>query len=150
MINQIAMIPAGMILCRAVYTDITDQKIENSLIIAGLLGGVLFSAIRDGPAGVWCSVKMVGIVFTALILLFVIKGLGAGDIKLFCVLAAFFPSDIIQIIMVSFFAGGILALGKMLWRFVRKRVLYIRHETMNFTVPISIGTGLVMIQKFIR
>ncbi len=135
---------AGILLCRAVYTDIKDRKIENRLIVCGLLCGIFLAAIRDGPRGVWYSVKMVGIVFAALIILFVIKGLGAGDIKLFCMLAAIFPSDILKIVIMSFFVGGGIAIVKIFSRFMRKQTLFVRHETMNFSVPVMIGTGLVI------
>lgn len=144
MIDLAAECAAGILLCRAVYTDISNKKIENRLIICGLVCGIFLAAIRDGPKGIWCSVKMVGIVFGALIILFVIKGLGAGDIKLFCMLAAFFPSDILKIVVVSFFAGGGIAIVRILWRVMRKQTLYVRHETMNFSVPVMIGTGLVI------
>ncbi|MDD6072517.1 MAG: prepilin peptidase [Clostridiales bacterium] len=144
MIEIIAIAAAGVMLCRAVYTDIKTGKIENRLVAAGLIAGLLFAAVRDGPKGIWTSVRMMGIVFVMLIFLFIIKGLGAGDIKLFCVLAVFFPEDIIQIIIVSFFAGGIAATGKILLRLFRGKSLYIRHETMNFSVPIFVGTALVV------
>ena len=144
MIDYGAGIVAGVLLCRAVYTDIKTGKIENLLIAAGLVCGLLFAAIRDGPQGIWTSLKMMGIVFAALIFLFVIKGLGAGDIKLFCVLAVFFPADIMEIIVVSFFIGGIMAAGKMLWRYLKRQEVYIRHETMNFSVPIFMGAAVVV------
>lgn len=144
MIDKLAIAAAGVVLCRAVYTDIKTGKIENRLIAAGLMGGLLFAAVRDGPKGIWTSVRMMGIVFVMLVFLFIIKGLGAGDIKLFCVLAVFFPEDIIQIIVISFFAGGIAAAGRMLLRFFRGQNLYIRHETMNFSVPIFVGTAFVV------
>lgn len=142
--DPVAICLVGIMLGRAVYTDIRSRKIENRLIVCGLLCGMILAAIRDGPEGVWNSIRMVAVVFASLIILFVIKGLGAGDIKLFCVLAAFFPSDIFMIIMVSFFAGGGMAIVKIFWRLMRKQVLCVRHEMMNFSVPIMIGTGLVI------
>lgn len=144
MIDLVTECAAGILLCRAVYTDLRNRKIENRLIVYGLVCGIVLAAIRDGPKGVWCSIRMVGIVFAALIILFVIKGLGAGDIKLFCMLAAFFPSDILRIVIVSFFAGGGIAIVRILWRFITKQALYVRHEAMNFSVPVMIGTGLVI------
>ena len=144
MIEQIKLLTAGILLFRAMYTDVKEGRIENSLIAAGLVCGILLAAIRDGPQGIRRSIEMSVIVCMALFFLFVLKGLGAGDIKLFCVLAAFFPNQITGIIAVSFFAGGAWALGKMLWRKIRGQVLYIRHETMNFSIPIFIGTVLVL------
>lgn len=144
MAEVLAAVTAMILTGKAVYTDVKRGKIDNSLIVIGLLGGFVFSAIRDGPEGIWYSAKMVGIVFVSLIFLFVIKGLGAGDIKLLCVLAAFFPDKIIEIIAASFFSGAVIAVGKMLLRFVRNQTIYIRHEVLNFSVPVLIGMGCVL------
>lgn len=146
MIEQIKLLTAGMLLLRAVYTDVKKGRIENPLIVTGLMCGILFAAIRDGPQGIRHSIRMSAIVCTALFFLFVLKGLGAGDIKLFCVLAVFFPSQIIGIITASFFAGGAWALGRMLWRGIRGQALYIRHETMNFSIPVFAGTVLILLK----
>lgn len=53
----------------------------------------------------------------ALLPLFVLKMLGAGDIKAFCALGAVFgPAEIIKIIIISVLCGGVIALGCMIAR----------------------------------
>ncbi|MDO5154355.1 MAG: prepilin peptidase [Eubacteriales bacterium] len=135
----------GLILLRAIYTDFKEGKIENRWMIFGIITGLVFANIRDGPEGVWLSTKMMVITFFVLFILFVLKGLGAGDIKLFCVLATFYPENILWVIVCSFLAGGLIALGKMLVRFVRGKTMYIRQEKMNFSVPILIGSLIVIL-----
>lgn len=150
MIEQIKLLTTGMLLFRAMYTDVKEGRIENPLIVTGLACGILFAAIRGGPQGIWQSIGTSAVVCMALFFLFVLKGLGAGDIKLFCVLAMFFPNQITGIIAVSFFAGGVWALGRMVLRRIRGQAFYIRHETINFSIPIFTGTVLVLFKDHWR
>lgn len=136
-----------VLLARAVYTDIKNGKIENKVILAGMVSGALLAYVNEGMKGVLNSLKTAGIILAVLFIFFIIKGLGAGDIKLFCVLAIFFPKEAAVIVMASFFIGGIFAVGKMLIRWLRKENAYLRRETMNFSIPIAIGTGVVMVLK---
>lgn len=134
----------GAILLRAVYTDLRERKIENRMMATGLITAFVCSAIRDGPNQLLYSVRMSVLTFIALFLLYVLKGLGAGDIKLFCVLAAFYPNQILWIVVMSFFCGGAFAIGMMLIRLARGGCLYIRREKLNFSIPIFVGTVLVL------
>lgn len=131
------------ILAGAVYTDIKEGKIKNQWMLMGMVCGLVAAFAGNGVAGVLESIRMAGIILLALFILFLIKGLGAGDIKLFCVLALFFPDEIVKIVMASFFIGAALGIGKMVFRWIRKEPFYIRKETMNFSVPIAIGTGVI-------
>lgn len=139
-----------LILIRAVYTDRKEGRIENRVILMGLFLGLSLSFADGGLLSLFESIKMAGITLLALFFLYVIKGLGAGDIKLFCVLATFFPEEIILVVIVSFFAGGILAVGKMLWRWLKKDQIFIRHETMNFSLPIAVGTEMVLFLRCLK
>lgn len=138
------------LLVRAVYTDRKEGKIKNRLLLAGFVSGLLFSYLNDGTKGVLDSLRAMGIIFLALFFLFLIKGLGAGDIKLFCVLAAFFPEEAVPIVVASFFAGAVMAVRKMVLRWIRKEVVFIKHETMNFSVPIAVGTGIVVMMQYLK
>lgn len=89
------------------------------------------------------GIKMMCAVISVLFFLFIIKGLGAGDIKLLGVLALFFPEDAVSIIAASFFTGAVIAGGRMLIRACKKEKIYKRKETLNFSVPIALGTGAV-------
>jgi prepilin peptidase CpaA len=144
MVEWIMITVAGAVLLRAVYTDIKNGKIENWLMLAGLISGILFAAIRDGPKGVLCSIKYVAIMFVGLIFLFIIRGLGAGDIKLLCVMAAFFQKEAFAIVVAAFFAGASIAVGRMLLRIVKRETVYVRHETLNFSIAILVGVIIVV------
>lgn len=136
------------LLARAVYTDRKEGRIENRLLLAGLVSGLLLSCVNGGAKGFLDSLKTMGIIFVALFFLFLIKGLGAGDIKLFCVLAVFFPEGAVSIVVVSFFAGAVIAIGRMVLRWLRKETVLVKHETMNFSEAIAVGTGIVVMMRY--
>lgn len=146
----IGLSAAAVLLARAVYTDIREGKIENRVIVTGLLSGLLLACLNGGVKGFLDSAKMAGVTLAVLLILFLIKGLGAGDVKLFCMLAVFFPGEVISIIVVSFLAGGVMAVQKMCFRYLQKEKVYVRHETMNFSIPIAVGTGIVIMMKYCR
>lgn len=137
----------SVMLARAVYTDIREGRIENRLVGPGFLLGLTCAALENGMAGLWLSIKMVVIVIAVLFILFVIKGLGAGDIKLLSALAAFLPKDIACIVIAAFFAGAAISLGRMGFRLIKKLPVYKRGERLNFSVPIAAATALVEFYK---
>lgn len=143
------LVVAGLLL-RAVYTDKKEGKIENWLLLTGFVLGLLFSYLNGGEKGLLNSLGTAAIILVPLFLLFLIKGLGAGDIKLFCVLAVFFPKEAVSIVVISFFAGGVLAVGNMILRWAKKEKVFIKHETMNFSVPIAVGTCIVIMMEYLK
>lgn len=145
MIWYIKAVVVMMLFMRAIYTDVKKNIIENRLIGAGLVTGFLLSYLAGGIPAVLQAVKGSCGVIVVLFPLFLIRGLGAGDIKLLGVMAVFFPEEIINIVLLSFFAGAVLALGKMVVRGFQKQKIYHPKETLNFSIPIAIGTSMVML-----
>lgn len=139
-----------MILTRAIYTDVKKGIIENRYMFYGMLSAVIYSIFYKGGSGLLESLKMSVITLVALFALFVIKGIGAGDIKLFCVLAAFYPKDAMDIVLVSFLMAAGFAVSKMLVRVFRKQPIYLKGETMNFSIPIGLATVVIEIMQWTR
>lgn len=135
----------SVVLIRAVYTDIKKGKIENRLMAAGLITALLCAYIEGDLQRLGQSIKMAAVVTAMLLLFFVIKGLGAGDIKLLAVLAAFFPQDIMRIVVAAFFVAAGIAVGRMLIRACKRKPVYKKRETLHFSIPIAIATGAVWI-----
>lgn len=149
MAERMELLVLVLVLARAVYTDVKKGIIENALIIFGFLAGVGFCFFKGGLPEVWFSLRTAGLIFLSLFFLFVLKGLGAGDIKLFCVIAVFLREEIILVVLLSFFAGAIIAIVKMAVRFFKKEKIYIRNEKMNFSIPIVIGTVVAILEETI-
>lgn len=101
-----------LFLAAAFIFDVKLQKIPNVLNAASFLLALLYFGIRDGLGGIGLSLLGAGAGFLPLLLLYLAKGIGAGDVKLFGALGAwvgFLP--VLQMMLYSFlFAGAIAAL----------------------------------------
>lgn len=133
---------------RAIYTDVKRGIIENRNILAGLITAFVCSAWNSGINGLYVSGKMLVCTFGVLFLLYLLKGLGAGDIKLICVLSVFYPDTAVEIVAGSFLAAAGISAGKLLVRLVQKEKVYVPGETMAFSIPVGIGTGMALIQQY--
>jgi len=93
------------------YTDITQRKIYNKVILAGVLPGMLlvgifygFSGILDGLAGLFLGISL-------LFIPFVMGGMGAGDVKLLGLVGALRGSEfVLRAFLFSAILGGLLAI----------------------------------------
>lgn len=114
----------------------------------GLVMGFFISMYYRGIKGLLESGAFVILTFLLLSILFVAKGMGAGDIKLLCVLASFYKKDILWIGVAAFLVGGLICIYRMGMRGIQKRTIYIPHETIAFTLPIAIGTLIVTCYRY--
>ena len=115
------------ILTLAAVSDLKTYTVKNSLIAAGLAAGILMNVITRGPEGLWDSAAGIIIPVLILFVLFVLRMLGAADIKLFSVAGAFLGTrGALAVIVFSFLSGGIISLILMIKRdlFV-KRLKYL-------------------------
>ena len=156
----------------AVGMDLVTYKIDNRFILISLASGMIMHARIRGPAGVLDSAGGVLAAFSVLILLFVFRVLGAGDIKLFCVLGTILgPAGILNCIAGSFLLGAVLSLILMIFRGIfAERFLYFagyvkktlregkirpyrepgmrRPEHFHFTVPVFLACVLGALYGF--
>ncbi|MCM1497083.1 MAG: prepilin peptidase [Clostridium sp.] len=135
------------ILLRAVYTDVKEEKIENRLMAAGFAVGLVTAYLIGGPDRLAVSVRQALLVMLSMFILFAVKGLGAGDVKLFGVLATFMPEDILSVIIVSFLSAAAFIAVRMLVRFCQRRTMYKKGEALHFSVPIAVGAVLVWLAE---
>jgi prepilin peptidase CpaA len=95
----------------AVYWDIKNWRIPNWLIGFGMISGFTWGAVQSGfRTGLLKSLLGVIVPIVILYFLFLIKALGAGDIKLFAVVGSYIGTPVITIIFYSFLAGGVISL----------------------------------------
>lgn len=81
------MVWLEVVLLTAAYRDIRERKIPNWLIIIGLLGICIFRYAERGVHGILDGIISGGLVIILFFPLFLIRALGAGDIKLFSMVA---------------------------------------------------------------
>lgn len=116
-------------------------RIPNQLILTGLFLGFVYQIHQNGSSAAPAS--LLGIIFPIILLypVFILKGLGAGDIKLFAVIGCFLGitqyEAIFILIALSFFCGAVQSIILMC---LRRRIL----STIHFTIPIFISAIFYM------
>lgn len=108
-----------VLLAIAVAFDLRTGKIPNHLNIGFILLGTLFNSICDGFNGFIHSMLGVSIPIVVLMILFYMKVIGAGDIKLFSGIGAFVAEDVVWVMVYSFVACSIFGIIVLLVRLIR-------------------------------
>lgn len=104
----------------------SKTRIPNALILSGLIIGVFYRVLCMGERNYLAI--LLGIIIPVLLFfpLFLIRAMGAGDIKLFAVTGAFFTiRENLKCIVLAIMLGGVFALIKVLiYRNLRERLKY--------------------------
>ena len=102
----------------AAVNDLTTRLIPNRLLLAGLGCALLLHALSAEPATALSSALGGMVVGLAMFLPFyVVRGMAAGDVKMMAVVGAFSgPNDAIQIAVLTWCVGGVMALVLVLLR----------------------------------
>lgn len=112
-----------------VFCDIKYHKIPNKLLIVGVVSSWVSKFWEEGFIGLGMCLGCMIIPFLLLFPLFVMRMIGAGDIKLLCMIAFVMkPGQIIYLLLYACLIGGIWAIIKMIWNksFI-KRFLYLKN-----------------------
>jgi prepilin peptidase CpaA len=109
----LAMVLAGV----AGFTDWRSRRIPNWLTVSGLVVGIAVNAIAGGWSGVKTSLLGAGLGLLLLLPFVLVRSLGAGDWKLAGALGAFVgPGLLADLLIVSVFVAGIMALGLVIYK----------------------------------
>lgn len=129
-----------LLLLAACVTDIRSGRISNRLVCLGLVAGLAVQTWEFGVLGL--ALFTIQIIFPVIVLflLFLMRALGAGDIKLFSVVAGIWNlRAICYCIIFSFLAGAALSLGKLLfYKNLGTRLRYFCHYVQR-----SLATGRI-------
>ncbi|NMB33492.1 MAG: prepilin peptidase [Clostridium sp.] len=99
-----------MLITAALFSDIKSYKIRNKLTFTFMIIGLILAIMEGGVQGFLDSLLGIVIPFVLLIILYALRMLGAGDIKLFSAVGAVMGwQAIIWIMIYSFLAGGCIA-----------------------------------------
>lgn len=97
----------------AVIMDLRTFRIPNALTMAGMAAGVICQLYRAGPPGMFEAVKDLICSILILFPLYLLKCLGAGDIKLLSVITIFLGWEQgMKISIYSLFAGAAIGIMK--------------------------------------
>lgn len=103
-----------IIVAIATFHDIKSRRIPNWLIIAGLTSSLFYQTFSGYGFTFWLTGLGVG--FLCFLPLYVIRAMGAGDVKLMAAVGSFIGGiAAFQTVLLTLLAGGALALLVMLW-----------------------------------
>jgi prepilin peptidase CpaA len=94
----------------ALYQDVSAHKIKNWLTLTAALAGVALNFVEKGPAGLVMAVQGWLVPVLALMLLYRLNMMGAGDIKLFAAMGSLMGLEFVTLCFIfSVFTGGVIA-----------------------------------------
>ena len=95
----------------AAVTDLRARRIPNWLVGAGLVSGIGLHVWLDGPQGALLALLGAGLGLAILLPLYVVRALGAGDVKLLAALGAILgPALLVSVAIYAAIAGGVMSI----------------------------------------
>jgi prepilin peptidase CpaA len=111
---------SGLAVALAIMAGLMDwrsRRIPNWLTVPGMLVGIAANAIASGLGGLKTSLLGAGLALLLLLPFVFVRSLGAGDWKLAGALGAFVgPGVLVDLLVVSVFVAGIMALGLVIYK----------------------------------
>lgn len=105
------------LLAVAVYSDIRYYRISNFIAAPAIAAGFIINAVTGGPKGLLAACLAAAAPAVLLMILFALRMMGAGDIKLFSAAGAIMgPHFILYAVVFSFLVGGVMAAAVILLR----------------------------------
>lgn len=131
---------AGL-LAAAVARDVAVQRIPNAVVACGALAGLALSMLPGGT-GLGSAAAGLAAGLLAFLPLYILGGMGAGDVKLMAAVGAFtgWPG-VMGAVLFTLLAGGALSLGTALWLRKLKGVLC------NVRTGFTLSVGRVVGQR---
>lgn len=109
-----------ILLLIAAWQDSRHYRIPNALVFPGAIIGVLLHTLLPqelGGLGILTSLAGLGVGLAVLLPLYLLRAMGAGDIKLMAMIGAFVgPASMLSVTLYILLAGGVLAIGVVLLR----------------------------------
>ncbi len=145
----------AVLLVAAVY-DVRFRRIPNWITVTGVALGLALNTFLWGLPGVWFSLRGLGLGFGVYFLLYLIRAMGAGDVKLMAAVGAMVGwEDWLGIFVITALLGGLMALilatshgriKKTLWNvgFILSelksgRPAYMKREELDVRSPKAMG-----------
>ncbi|HEU0204608.1 MAG TPA: prepilin peptidase [Burkholderiaceae bacterium] len=105
-----------ILLTVAVVYDIAARRIPNWLVLAGLLSALACQPFVDGGVGLGSAAIGALIGLAIMFHFYLLRALGAGDVKLMAAVGAFLgPAQIVGAVLLTLAVGGVLGLAAALW-----------------------------------
>lgn len=124
------------------FTDLKSRKIYNHVLLPSLLLALIFQAFTNGWIGLTSSLLGLIVGFVILLIPYMMKGMGAGDVKLMAVIGAIQgPIFILTTAVYMAIIGGAVALLLILFRLVKSKqwlTLFHRNSLMTYGMKLAV------------
>ncbi|MFC0250955.1 A24 family peptidase [Massilia consociata] len=107
-----------LLVAAAAINDLSSRRIPNRLLLGGLAGALVLHALSADPRQALLA-GLGGVVTGLLIFMpfYLLRGMAAGDVKMMATVGAFTsPTDVLEIAVLAWCAGGIMALAVVIYR----------------------------------
>ena len=130
--------------------DLKTRRLPNSLAVAGLLAGLVGHAWVGGTTGFLWSLAGIAAALP-LLLLYAVRALGAGDVKLFMAVGALMgPIFLLWTLLGAIFAGGLLALIYVMRRGRLTLPPLSKAERMPFAPAVAAGAAFAFLHLHLK
>lgn len=107
---QLAML--ALLLLVATAIDLRERRIPNWLVAGGIVGAISFHIISPQGEGASFAFSGLAVGTAALLPMYMLRAMGAGDVKLMGMIGAFLGvGGVFGVVLASLAAGGLLALA---------------------------------------
>jgi prepilin peptidase CpaA len=156
--SPISLLCLTAILAAAVYSDLRRHRIPNRLSGLGIIAGLALQTVGGGLHGLASGLLGVAVGLACFAPFYLLRAMGAGDVKLLAAIGAFLgPQGCFYAALASLLAGGLGAIGYVLWRGVRafgtfaheglgagtaaafSSARIARRDRLPFALPIAVG-----------
>ncbi|MDB5764981.1 MAG: peptidase prepilin type [Herminiimonas sp.] len=133
----------ALVVIAAIF-DIHSHRIPNWLVFWGIVTSVVFHSVSPFGIGAVNSIEGFGVGLASFMPLYIIRAMGAGDVKLMAMVGAFLgPTAAFGAVITTFIVGGVLAItAASLNKSTRRMFSNIRSIMTNTIVNASIGTHI--------
>ena len=130
--QAVVLAPLGLLLLACAWTDLRERKIYNALTYPAFAVGLVAHGIALGWDGLWSGLLAAAVMLVVALVLLPFRWIGAGDLKLLIVVAAFVGGPgLLRIVFYAALAGAVIGLvaavfNGYLWEMLRRIGRYIR------------------------
>ncbi len=124
--------------------DFATGNVSNKLILVGFISSFLFTVVVNNHNIIYYFLGTL-IPILVLLIIFMIGGIGAGDVKLFAVIGGFIGyQGVLKCILASFIFGAIIAVFKLL---IQRNLIQTLHNIGLFIFRISQSEQIQTIER---
>jgi|SRR5579871_1339480 len=107
----------GIVAGVAAVCDLRWRRVPNWISLAGFIAGLSLNVVLAGLAGARSALMGAGLALLIYLPLYLLRGVGAGDVKLMAALGAILgPGNWITVFVLTAITGGAVAVVLIVWR----------------------------------